>query len=188
MSILEGCDMGDKDKKVGVSTWEYIKPRLADAGVVAAGTAAGSATGLLAAQALRDSRISRWWNSMPPDVKAKILIPTALVGAGGGAALMALRDKYRYSEELDKPKTAEMVEPSPHGGNYMAVSNLKSMYRNSRDLLGMIDASTPLPDWVEAKLTQSSSSIDDVADWMRNGGEANKAKVAALRKRLARLY
>ena len=63
----------------------------------------------------------------------------------------------------------------------MAVSNLKSLRRNSSELLGMVSADSPLPDWVEAKLTQSASSIDDVADWMRNGGEANKTAARQLR-------
>jgi hypothetical protein len=177
--ILEESNMSDT--KDDVSTWEYIKPRLMDAGVIAGGTAVGTATGALAMQALQGSRVGNWWKSLPPEAKAKMLIPTALVGAGGGAALMALRDKYRYSEDLDRPKTAEMVEPSPHGGHYMAVSNLKSLRRNSSELLGMVSADSPLPDWVEAKLTQSASSIDDVADWMRNGGEANKTAARQLR-------
>lgn len=172
--------MNDTSKTQDVSTWQYIKPRLLDAAVVSGGAALGTATGALALEALKDSRIRIWWDSLPASAKAKVLLPTALLGASGGAALMALRDKYRYSEELDRPKTAEMVEPSPHGGNYMAVSNLKSLTRNSTELLDMLDASTPLPDWVEAKLTQSASSVDDVADWMRNGGDANKTAARQL--------
>jgi hypothetical protein len=78
-------------------------------------------------------------------------------------------------EKLTMKKSANhMVEPSPDGGNYMAVSNLKSLKRNSEDLMCHIDAYTPLPDWVESKLNVAAASIDDVADWFRNGGELNK--------------
>lgn len=78
-------------------------------------------------------------------------------------------------EKLTMKKSANhMVEPSPDGGNYMAVSNLKSLKRNSEDLMCHVDAFTPLPDWVESKLNVAAASIDDVADWFRNGGELNK--------------
>jgi 8-oxo-dGTP pyrophosphatase MutT (NUDIX family) len=78
-------------------------------------------------------------------------------------------------ETLTMKKSANhMVEPSPDGGNYMAVSNLKSLKRNAEDLMCHVDAFTPLPDWVESKLNVAAASIDDVADWFRNGGELNK--------------
>ena len=156
------------------SAWEWVKPRLLDAGVVAAGTATGMTAAAAGMQALQNTRVGNWWNSLPPQAKLKYLAPAIGVGALSTAGMSLLRDYYRYNPELDKEKTAESVEPSPDGGNYMAVSNLRSMQTNSSDLLGMVDASTALPDWVESKLTQSASSLDDVADWMRNGGEANK--------------
>ena len=77
-------------------------------------------------------------------------------------------------EKLMKKSANHMVEPSPDGGNYMAVSNLKSLKRNAEDMMCYVDPATPLPDWVESKLNVAAASIDDVADWFRNGGELNK--------------
>ena len=156
------------------SAWEWAKPRLLDAGVVAAGTATGMTAAAAGLQALQNTRLGNWWNSLPPQTKLKYMAPAIGVGALGTAGLTMLRDYYRHNPELDEEKQAQSVEPSPDGGNYMAVSNLRSLQTNSTDLLDMIDAGSPLPDWVEAKLTQSATSIDDVADWMRNGGESNK--------------
>lgn len=61
------------------------------------------------------------------------------------------------------------VEPSPDGGNYMAVSNLRSLHDHSRMLLAKIDNSTPLPDWVEAKLTKAATHLLDVTEWVEHG-------------------
>jgi hypothetical protein len=158
-----------------------ISPRMLDAGIIAAGTAAGMGAGALARRALKDTRVGKWWNNLSPEAKLRMLIPVTALSAAGAVGLSMKRDSYRYDPEQDEAKVAQMVEPSPDGGNYMAVSNLRSMHTNSKELLGMLDASSPLPDWVESKLTQSASSLDDVADWMRNGGESNKNvnKVAA---------
>lgn len=163
-----------------------LGPRMLDAGIIAAGTAAGLGAGALARRALKDTRLGNWWNNLSPQAKLQILIPTTAIGTAGAVGLTMMRDKYRYDPEQDEAKVAQEIEPSPHGGNYMAVSNLKSLTRNSTELLDMLDASTPLPDWVEAKLTQSASSVDDVADWMRNGGDANKTAARQLLN-LARL-
>jgi hypothetical protein len=157
-----------------------VGPRMLDAGVIAAGTAAGMGAGALARRALKDTRMGKWWQGLSPEAKLRILIPTTAVSAAGAVGLTMMRDKYRYDPDQDEAKVAQEIEPSPHGGNYMAVSNLKSLTRNSTELLDMLDASTPLPDWVEAKLTQSASSVDDVADWMRNGGDANKTAARQL--------
>jgi 8-oxo-dGTP pyrophosphatase MutT (NUDIX family) len=83
-------------------------------------------------------------------------------------------------------KTAS-VEPSPDGGNYMAVSNLKSLRRNAEDMMCYVDPATPLPDWVESKLNVAAASIDDVADWFRNGGELNKLSSYSLFDELMKL-
>jgi 8-oxo-dGTP pyrophosphatase MutT (NUDIX family) len=90
-------------------------------------------------------------------------------------------------EKLMKKSANHMVEPSPDGGNYMAVGNLKSLKRNSEDMMCYVDPATPLPDWVESKLNVAAASIDDVADWFRNGGELNKLSSYSLFDELMKL-
>ncbi len=51
----------------------------------------------------------------------------------------------------------------------MAVSNLRSLHDHSRMMLAKIDNSTPLPDWVEAKLTKAATHLLDVAEWVEHG-------------------
>lgn len=68
----------------------------------------------------------------------------------------------------------ESVEPSPDGGNYMAVSNLRSLHDHSRMLLAKIDHSTPLPDWIEAKLTKAATHLLDVTEWVEHGSSLRK--------------
>jgi hypothetical protein len=65
-------------------------------------------------------------------------------------------------------------EEETDGGNYMAVKNLKSLRDHASMLLEKIDASTPLPDWVEAKLTQSATHLLDVTEWAEHGSSLGK--------------
>lgn len=51
----------------------------------------------------------------------------------------------------------------------MSVQALRSMKDHSEELLGSINEHSNLPDWVEAKLTEASSSLNDVYEYMAHG-------------------
>lgn len=57
----------------------------------------------------------------------------------------------------------------PDGESYMSVQALESMRDHAEELLQKIDSETPLPDWVEAKLTKASQSLLDVYEYMAHG-------------------
>ena len=71
-------------------------------------------------------------------------------------------------------------EEEQDGGNYMAVKNLKSLRDHASMLLEKIDASTHLPDWVEAKLTQSATHLLDVTEWVEHGDFKSKKTASKL--------
>ncbi len=50
-------------------------------------------------------------------------------------------------------------------GSYMSVQALKTLIDNCEMLLEHIDESTPLDDWMEAKLTRANNDIRDVAEY-----------------------
>ena len=65
------------------------------------------------------------------------------------------------------------------GESYMSVQALQSLKDHSEDLLGQIGHNTPLPDWVEAKLTRAAQTINDVYEYMNHGqGQTIEAEEA----------
>ncbi len=57
----------------------------------------------------------------------------------------------------------------PEGESYMSVQALESMRDHAEELLQKIDSGTPLPDWVEAKLTRAALNLEDVYEYMAHG-------------------
>ena len=55
------------------------------------------------------------------------------------------------------------------GESYMSVQALQSLKDHAADLLGQVANTTPLPDWVEAKLTRAAQTINDVYEYMNHG-------------------
>ena len=65
----------------------------------------------------------------------------------------------------------------PEGGSYMSTQALRGMIDHASDLLEGIDNSTPLPDWVEAKLTRAALNLEDVYEYLAHGhGKKTAAK------------
>tara|TARA_B100000925_G_scaffold108430_1_gene79993 strand:- start:8684 stop:9370 length:687 start_codon:yes stop_codon:yes gene_type:complete len=51
--------------------------------------------------------------------------------------------------------------------SYMAEYNLKTMSRNSKQMLNDLNRNRSLPDWAKSKLTEARSHLSDVADYKR---------------------
>jgi len=65
----------------------------------------------------------------------------------------------------------------PDGESYMSVQGLQSMRDHAEDLLGQINNETPLPDWVEAKITRAAQDLNDVYEYMNHGYGQKSAKL-----------
>ena len=59
----------------------------------------------------------------------------------------------------------EMARLSDSDGSYMSVGYLNALAEKSDHLLEHIDNGTPLPDWVEAKISQAANAINSVHDF-----------------------
>lgn len=57
----------------------------------------------------------------------------------------------------------------PEGESYMSVQALQAMKDHAEELLARVDGGVNLPDWVEAKLTEASSKLNDVYEYMSHG-------------------
>ena len=55
------------------------------------------------------------------------------------------------------------------GENYMSVQSLQAMADHANSLLGKINESTDLPDWVEAKIIRAAASLEDVMEFFEHG-------------------
>ena len=55
------------------------------------------------------------------------------------------------------------------GESYMSVQALQSMRDHAEDLLGQVQYTSDLPDWVEAKLTRAAQTLNDVYEYMNHG-------------------
>lgn len=66
----------------------------------------------------------------------------------------------------------------PEGGSYMSTQALRGMIDHASDLLEGIDDSTPLPDWVEAKITEAATQLTNVYEYMAHGHSQKYASEA----------
>ncbi len=67
----------------------------------------------------------------------------------------------------------------------MAMSQLKSIMRNSKELLDMLEPDTDLPEWVQSKITLAQDYIQTAADYMSTemNEEVIDEKVAAWQRK-----
>lgn len=73
--------------------------------------------------------------------------------------------------------------------SYMSVQALHSMKSHSEGLLELIDENTPLPDWVEYKLAQSSGMLTAIYEYMVHGVlKRASSTISVLEKKLERLF
>lgn len=70
---------------------------------------------------------------------------------------------------MEKERTRRRATNHLDGESYMSVQALQSLKDHAADLLGQVTNTTPLPDWVEAKLTRAAQSINDVYEYMTHG-------------------
>ena len=100
------------------------------------------------------------------------------------ANIEELLKKY-FAEEEEESSSEEDFALQESGGDtqsYMSVQALRSMMEHSEMLLEMIDENTPLPDWVEFKLAQSSGMLTTVLEYMKHGGHSKKGTGNGFRK------
>lgn len=71
--------------------------------------------------------------------------------------------------ELLRLGHSEEDDLHPEGENYMSVQALQAMADHANSLLGKIDTSTNLPDWVEAKIIKASAALEDVMEYFAHG-------------------
>jgi hypothetical protein len=71
--------------------------------------------------------------------------------------------------EVEVHRVDASDELHPDGESYMSVQALEAMREHAEELLQKIDSGTPLPDWVEAKITRASESLLDVYEYMAHG-------------------
>jgi len=92
--------------------------------------------------------------------------------------LKLLEEYFMPEEESEEESSSEedfaLKESGGDTQSYMSVQALNSMMEHSEMLLDMIDADTPLPDWVEYKLAQSSGMLTAVLEYMKHGAQVSK--------------
>jgi hypothetical protein len=76
----------------------------------------------------------------------------------------------------------EMAHLADSDGSYMSVGYLQALTDKSGHLLEHIDNSTPLPDWVEAKISQAANAINSVHDFYEFSDGRVRELTAAERK------
>lgn len=54
-------------------------------------------------------------------------------------------------------------------GSYMSVQHLRELRDHAGELLDKIDAGTPLPDWLESKITESAAHLRSVYEYAEHG-------------------
>jgi 2'-5' RNA ligase/ribosomal protein S18 acetylase RimI-like enzyme len=84
----------------------------------------------------------------------------------------------RAFKPQSRTASAKKAEDSP---SYMSVQHLAEMADHAQELSGKIDSDTPLPDWVESKLSQAAQVLRDVYEYLEHGApaEATGAPVTA---------
>lgn len=94
------------------------------------------------------------------------------------ANMEELLKSYFMEEESEEESSSEeefaLQESGGDTQSYMSVQALNSMLEHSEMLLDMIDANTPLPDWVEYKLAQASGMLTAVLEYMKHGAHVSK--------------
>lgn len=103
------------------------------------------------------------------------------------ANMEELLKNYFMEEESEESSSEEEFALQESGGDtqsYMSVQALNSMMEHSEMLLEMIDADTPLPDWVEYKLAQASGMLTAVLEYMKHGVHTKKASNGNFQKDL----
>ena len=74
---------------------------------------------------------------------------------------------------MEKERTRRRASVYVDGESYMSVQGLQSLKDHAEDLLGQVGNDTPLPDWVEAKITRAAQAINDVYEYMNHGRGQN---------------
>lgn len=103
------------------------------------------------------------------------------------ANMEELLKNYFMEEDSEESSSEEDFALQESGGDtqsYMSVQALNSMMEHSEMLLEMIDADTPLPDWVEYKLAQASGMLTAVLEYMKHGVHTKKASNGNFQKDL----
>lgn len=94
------------------------------------------------------------------------------------------KENYAYINGIFKQmtgKTASRAVQADSDGNYMSVTSLEALEDHAQKLRSSIDASTPLPDWVEAKITRANADLLDVYEFVEHGGLRREQNVSAAR-------
>lgn len=86
------------------TNWQWLKPRLIDAGIIATGMGTGAGLGLMLGEAASKSRLGSWWHNLPPETKMKYLIPATALSGIGYLGLNMMQDYHRYSPDKDRPE------------------------------------------------------------------------------------
>lgn len=63
-------------------------------------------------------------------------------------------------------------------GSYMSVTSLEALEAHAKKLQESVNNDTPLPDWVEAKITRSNADLLDVYEFVEHGGLDRERKQA----------
>lgn len=119
------------------------------------------------------------------DAEGRQMVASRRKQAIGLTQPLSLRYDYGYKKDLsmntsrlpeDVDITAsEQGHEADSDGSYMSVGYLKALSDKSEELLDYIDNSTPLPDWVEAKISQAANAINGVRDYfVYRDGEDNE--------------
>jgi hypothetical protein len=90
-------------------------------------------------------------------------------GGGCGQQPMIIQPTHGQVEEGD-------------GESYMSIQALQSMKDHADDLLDLLDRNTPLPDWVEAKLTEAATQLNNVYEYMTHGHPRKHASLESVSK------
>jgi len=86
----------------------------------------------------------------------------------GAKQTLSTKKETRHGYNLDTDqKVYEAKDESEYGyEGDMAISQLKSLMRNSNQLLSMLKPETDLPEWVQAKITLAEDYITTAANYM----------------------
>ena len=95
--------------------------------------------------------------------------------------IVRLRDDKQLEEDVEALISSYMQRDGwsrsasvyVDGESYMSVQGLQSLKDHAEDLLGQVGNDTPLPDWVEAKITRAAQAINDVYEYMNHGRGQN---------------
>jgi hypothetical protein len=112
-------------------------------------------------------------NVIPADLHDKLASSFDIIKSAEELVKKAVRDlkttaktKRKEARKLGKKANAIMDLQADSDGSYMSVSNINQMITQLSSLADMINADTPLEDWIESKLAHAHQNILDVASYM----------------------